>query len=116
MKSNHVPVRMDDNMLVRLDELVEKMNMRGRSELIREAIELLLKSDQPELTRELIDEFSSWRKELHRVGSNLNQVAYKMNAGHPLSSDQIQSALNDLRPTLKVLATDMKRMRNGLGI
>ena len=116
MKSNHVPVRMDNEMLAQLDERVENMNLCGRSELIREAIELLLKSNQPELTRELIDDFALWRKELHRVGTNLNQVAYKMNVEHPLSSDQIHLTLDELKVAFKTLATNMKRLRHDLGL
>lgn len=116
MKTEMVPVRMDREMLSKLDEQKRKRKLRGRSEVIREAVDLYFKSDQPQLTHELIEEFKGWRKEFHGVGSNLNQVAYRMNADHPLSSSQIVEMLTELQATFKMLAINVKRTRSDLGI
>lgn len=116
MKTHRITVRLTDNELFGLEAMKKQMKLRGVSELVREAVDQLLKSDQPQLTRDLVDEFKTWRKEFHGVGSNLNQIAYHINADHPLSSRQIIETLDELRGSFKALAMNMKSMRNDLNI
>jgi len=94
----------------------QRMKLRGISELIREAVDKILKSDQPELSREMAEEFKLWRKELHGVGTNLNQIAFRMNANQPLSYQQIEETLNELKMHLKVTASNIKKVRNDLNV
>jgi len=107
---------MDEEMLSKLDQRQKQLNARGRSELIREAIGLFIISDQPELARGLVEEFKTWRTELRGVGTNLNQVAYRLNANHPLSSQQIVETLDELSMTFKALTQEIKKMRNDFKI
>ena len=116
MKLNRVTVRLDEEMLLGLEKRKKELKARGLSELVREAVEEYLKSDQPQLSRELIDEFNGWRKEFHGVGSNLNQVSYRMNSGHPLSSQQVLETLEELSSSFKALAVDFKKVRHGFNL
>jgi len=116
METPRITVRLDEVMLSELEAMKRKMGLRGVSELVREAVADLLKSDQPQLTREMAEEFKVWRQELKRIGVNLNQVAYRMNADHPLSSAQLSETLGELNACLKEVATNTKRIRNGLGV
>ncbi|MEZ7197742.1 hypothetical protein [Pseudodesulfovibrio karagichevae] len=116
MKSKYVPVRMSDEMANLVDQLKEKHGLRGRASVIREAIQVMAKSDQPQLTREMLVLFEAWRKGYYRVGSNLNQIAYKLNSGHPLSTDEILNALEDLKREFKTHADNMRKFRRGLGL
>ncbi|WP_424450079.1 plasmid mobilization relaxosome protein MobC [Pseudodesulfovibrio tunisiensis] len=40
------------------------------------------------------------RRELAKIGNNLNQVAYHLNVNHPVSTAQIQSRMKSLRKHL----------------
>nr|WP_287412659.1 hypothetical protein [Pseudodesulfovibrio sp.] len=95
-----------------INRYMKENEIKKKSPFFREAIFGWMASDQPQLTREMVDEFNSWRKEFHGVGSNLNQIAYKMNANHPLSNGQIVDTLEDLRVEFKVLAKRMRKLRN----
>lgn len=116
MKGRYVPVRMTDEMLHLVDGKKQEHQLRGRAGVIREAVHLYLKSDQPELTREMVEIFEAWRREFHGVSSNLNQIAYKMNANHPLSTDQICEILDELRLMFNDLAKNMRSFRRDLDL
>ncbi|NDV20373.1 plasmid mobilization relaxosome protein MobC [Pseudodesulfovibrio sp. JC047] len=113
MKSNRVTVRLDENMLLGLEKQKKELEAHSLSELIREAVKSCLQSDQPQLSRELVEEFTAWRKEFHGVGSNLNQIAYRMNSGHPQASQQVLETLKELSASFKKLAEDFKKVRHG---
>jgi len=116
MKTNRVTVRLTTEAISGLEAMKQKMKLRGISELIREAVDKILKSDQPKLSREMVEEFKLWRKELHGVGTNLNQIAFRMNANHPVFSPQIEETLSELKMRLKVTATNIKKVRNDLNV
>jgi hypothetical protein len=86
-----------------LDMKVEELNLKGRSTAIRQTLNLYNKSDQPKIKKRLVEELQNWRKQFHNVGVNINQVAYKMNAGHPLSTDQIIEVQLSLQREFKEL-------------
>jgi len=116
MKSHRITVRLTSDELSGLEATKKRLKLRATSELVRDAVDQLLKSDQPQLTREMVEEFKAWRKEFHGVGSNLNQLAYRLNAEHPLSTKEIVRTLDELTSTFQRLASDMKEIRNDLGI
>ena len=116
MKSHRITVRLTDDEFVGLEAVKKQLKLRGTSEFVRDAVDQLLKSDQPQLTREMVEEFKAWRKEFHGVGSNLNQLSYRLNADHPLSTMEIVRTLEELICTFQQLASDMKEIRNDLGI
>lgn len=116
MRTNRVTVRLTTEAISGLEAMKQRMKLRGISELIREAVDKILKSDQPELSREMAEEFKLWRKELHGVGTNLNQIAFRMNANQPLSYQQIEETLNELKMHLKVTASNIKKVRNDLNV
>lgn len=116
MKKKMVPVRMDEELLARLDERKKELNASGRSELIREAIRLFVRSGQPELNRQMVSEFKAWRTVFRGVGTNLNQLAIHMNSNYPLPVTQALEVLNRLNTAFKGMADNLKRMRNDLEI
>jgi len=113
MKRKIVPVRMEEELVARLDERRKELKARGRSELVREAICLFMQSGQPELKRELIREFNEWRRVLRGVGSNLNQIAARMHS-NSMPESQALDLLNDLNSDFKSVAESLKRIRNDL--
>ncbi|AMK12033.1 plasmid mobilization relaxosome protein MobC [Pseudodesulfovibrio indicus] len=111
MKTNKISVRLDSEQSALLESERKRLNLRGHSGVVRLALEELAHSDQPQLKREMAEEFQAWRKELHGVGTNLNQIAFRLNAGHPLSSHQIEDVLGDLQRMLKRLSIKVKEAR-----
>lgn len=99
-----------------LVKFLEDREIKNRSLFLREGVFGWMKSDQPQLTREMVNLFESWRKEFHGVGSNLNQLAYKLNANHPLSTNEILEVLENLRVEFKALAQNMRKLRRDLGL
>lgn len=111
-KSKVIRIRIDEDTEKAVNAFIKsEPSIRNISDLIRKGIGFILVSDQPQLTREMVDQFEAWRKEFHGVGSNLNQVAYKMNANHPLSSGQIVDALKELKDQFKALDINLWKMR-----
>lgn len=114
MKEEYVPVRMSEAMTYELDEKILKLGIKGRSEAIRQAIKLFVNSDKPQLKKSLLKEFQEWRMELHNVGVNINQVAYKMNSGRPVSDEQIVRAQLELQDFFKQLVIGHRRIERYL--
>ncbi|MBC17069.1 MAG: hypothetical protein CL942_08460 [Desulfovibrio sp.] len=97
-----------------INRYLKKNGTPKRSPFLREAVFAWINSDQPELRKEIHEDLEAWRKEFHGVGSNLNQVAYRMNADHPLSSKQIIETLEELQDQFDRLATKFLELRNDL--
>lgn len=116
MKTKMVPVRMEEELVARLDERRKELKARGRSELVREAVRLFVRSGQPELNRQMVSEFKEWRTVFRGVGSNLNQLAVHMNSNYPMPVSQAIDVLNKLDTAFKSMADNLKRMRNDLEI
>lgn len=111
MKTDKISVRLERELIEMLEAEKKRLNLRGFSEVVRMALEVYEKSYQPQLTREMADEFQAWRKELNGVGTNLNQIAYRLNAGHPLSSQQIEEVIAELQQAFKNLTIEVKEAR-----
>ena len=99
-----------------INRFLAENQIRKRSPFLREAIFSHMASDKPQLTRAMVEEFKTWRKEFHGVGTNLNQIVYKMHGHHPLSTEQILETLEELRVEFKRLAKNMRSMKNDLRI
>ena len=114
-KSKVIRIRIDAETEKAVNTFIEsESSIKNISDLIRKGIGFILTSDQPQLTQDMVDLFESWRKEFHGVGSNLNQVAYKLNANHPLSTDEILEVLESLKTHFKVLDDRFWSLRHDL--
>ena len=110
-------VRVDAGMVSKMEErLKADSSLKNISDLIRVGIEIALTSDQPALRKEIHEDLEAWRKEFHGVGSNLNQIAWRLNADQPISEKQIMTSLKDLKAEFKTLAINMKALRNDLDL
>lgn len=116
MKRKIVPVRMDEELLVRLDARKKELGASGRSELVREAVRQFVRSGQPALNRQMVSEFKAWRTVFHGVGLNLNQLTVHMHSNYPMPVTQALEVLNKLNTAFKGMADNLKRMRNDLEI
>jgi Arc/MetJ-type ribon-helix-helix transcriptional regulator len=112
MKAKMVPVRMDEDLLTALDAKVQEVGAQWRSEMIREAMEDYLAGDKAEKRRKYLTELSAWRKELHNEGANLNQLAYKLNANHPVSTEQILATLESLKQLFGVMVRNFRTVED----
>nr|WP_287412313.1 ribbon-helix-helix domain-containing protein [Pseudodesulfovibrio sp.] len=112
MKPKYVPVRMDEELLAALDAKVKEVGARWRSELIREALEDYLAGDKAQKRRKYLTELSAWRKELHNEGVNLNQIAYKLNADHPLSTEKIMDTQESLRQLFSIMVRNFRSVED----
>ncbi len=100
-----------------LTTYLQKMGITKRSPFLREAIFAYIHSDKPGLKREMLEEFKQTRREFTNAGNNINQVAYKLNAGHPISSEEIRSAQEELQRTFGQMVRFYIRIeRNLLGL
>ena len=116
MKTDRITVRLTRYHLDMLEAEKKRLSLRGVSEVVRAALDIYAKSDQPQLTRELTELFQALRKELHGAGTNLNQVVYRLNAGHPISSQMIAEVLTEVRQSIKTLSKEMKEARRELDV
>ena len=98
-------------------ELMAFLNERGikkRSPFLREAVFAYIHSDKPELTRAKLNELKATRRELANVGNNLNQVAYKLNAGFPVSNEEIKSTQEELQRFFAQMVRVYRRLEHEL--
>lgn len=116
MKTDRITVRLAKEHLDMLEAERKRLGLRGVSELVREALDLYFKSDRPQLSRELTELFQAMRKDLQGVGTNLNQITYRLNAGHPLSSQQLIEALAEVRQSVKIFSMEVKEVRRELDL
>ena len=114
-KSKVIRIRIDAETEQAVKAFIEsESSVRNISDLIRKGVGFMMASDQPQLTREMANLFEAWRKEFHGVGSNLNQIAYKMNANHPLSTNEILEVLEALKAHFKMLDDRFWNLRHDL--
>ena len=105
---------MSEEMFESLGEKAKALKLRGKSEVIRRAIHSYIGSDQPEIKESMVTEFKEWRKQLHNVGININQVAYKLNADHSLTTAQIRDVQEELQKEFKQLVNRFRRIEDEL--
>jgi len=99
------------------DELkayLEAHGIKKRSPFLREAVFAYIHSDKPDLTRKKLAEFAQMRKDFANVGNNLNQMAYRLNAGHPVSTPQVEAVQEELRQTFAQLVHFYRRIEDEL--
>ena len=85
-----------------------------RSPFIRDAVFAYINSDKPQLRRDMLAEFKDMRREFTNAGNNINQVAYRLNAGHPVSTDQLRQAQEDLQQAFAQVVFFFKRIQDEL--
>lgn len=99
-----------------ISRYLDEHGIKKRSPFIREAVFAWMVSDQPQLREQVHEDLEAWRKEFHGVGSNLNQIAWRLNADQPLTTKQIENTLKELKAEFKKLAKNMKALRNDLDL
>lgn len=78
---------------------------------MREALALYLRSDQPFIDRDMMDELKIWRKDLWRVGTNLNQIAWHLNIGDFVATEELRIEHENLQLAFKHVAIAFKDIR-----
>lgn len=109
-----ITFQVDPEQQEELNAFLEARGIKKRSPFLREAVFAYIHSDKPDLTRAKLAEFKQTRKEFTNVGNNLNQIAYKLNAGHPVSTEEIRSAQAELQRTFGQMVRFYERVENEL--
>lgn len=113
MKSERIIFRITTEERNQLDTYLEERGYR-KSAFIREAVFDYMSTDKPEVRRALLDELKKMNLELRNAGNNLNQLAYRLNSGHPVSTPQVVAVQEDLIDLFAAMADYFRRMKREL--
>ena len=74
------------------------------SDYIRTAVNSFRKGDTADLRRELVE----LRREINRLGSNVNQCVHLANAGQPIDAASIEAAFAEMKATVNDALKDRR--------
>lgn len=97
-----------------INDYLDAHGITKRSPFLREAVFAYMNSDKPQLRREMLDEFKKMRRALTNAGNNINQVAYHLNADHPVSTAQVKDTQEDLQRTFAQMARAFRGIEDEL--
>lgn len=111
MKSERIIFRVTTEERGALDTYLEERGYR-KSAFIREAVFDYMSTDKPEVRRALLDELRKMNQSLSNAGNNLNQLAYRLNSGHPVSTPQVVAVQEDLIDLFAAMADYFARVED----
>lgn len=97
-----------------INDYLAENGIKKRSPFLREAVFAYMNSDKPQLTREMLDEFKKTRRAFANAGNNLNQVAYVLNSDHPITTERIKDAHDELQRSFAELFHFYRRIEDEL--
>lgn len=98
------------------EEIKDYLDEKGikRSPFVREAVFAYMNSDKPQIRREMLNEFKKTRREFANAGNNINQVAYRLNAGHPIAAKDVIETQETLQRTFSEMVRFYRRVEDEL--
>lgn len=111
-----VGIKIDDELREAIQARVasEKIAARKHSRLYRALLRAGLEGDTFKTWGRALDELGALQQNLSRVGGNLNQVAYWLNAKDHLKDKEFLAAIEELRPAVKQCYAIVKELHHGL--